>query len=122
MQDLALVYTQSVRNPADAEVKRSEPLKRALTLLKRVLGVFLIFLGVVYAGDYIQLRYRIAKNRSPYGVVRIRRYYDVTMKNGKPEFYFDQPTEQTCVNSLFPHAGFAPCWYLRRRPTQEVKM
>lgn len=119
---MALVYTRSMGNQGEAEIKRGAPLKRALTLLKRILGVFLVLLGVVYAGDYIQLRYRIAKSRSPYGVVRIRRYYDVTMKNGKPEFYFDQPIEQACVNSLFPHVGYTPCWYLKRQSTQEVKM
>jgi len=93
-----------------------------MTRLKRALIAALLLVAAVYAGDYIQARYRIAANRSPYGVVRVRRYYAVTMKNGKPEYFFDQPTDQTCLNSLFPHFGLTPCWYLKRRPTQEVKM
>jgi len=97
-------------------------LSRPLTLLKRILVDALLLLAVVYAGDYLSVRYRIPKNRDPYGVVRIRRYYAVTMKNGKPEFFFDPPTEQPCVHSLFPHFGYAPCWYLERRTTQEKKM
>ena len=93
-----------------------------LTLLKRILVAAILLLAVVYAVDYISVRYRIPKNRDPYGVVRIRRDYAVTMKNGKPEFFFDPPTEQTCVRSLFPHFGYPPCWYLERRRTQQVKM
>ncbi len=116
------MYTRSMHNPAQARVNESACLNRTLTLLKRAALVVVLLLGVVYAGDYIQLRYRMSRNRSPYGAVQVRRYYDVTMKNGKPEFFFDEPIEQTCVNSLFPHFGYTPCWYLRRRPTEEVKM
>jgi len=100
----------------------STPLSRALTLLKRILVAALLLVAAVYAGDYILARYRIAMNRSPYGVVRVRRYYAVTLKNGKQEFFFDQPTDQTCIHSLFPHFGLTPCWYLKRKSTQEVKM
>jgi hypothetical protein len=107
---------------AQASDEESAPLSRPLTLLKRILVAAILLLAVVYAGDYISVRYRIPKNRDPYGVVRIRRYYAVTMKNGKPEFFFDPPTEQTCVHSLFPHFGYPPCWYLERRRTQQVKM
>jgi hypothetical protein len=97
-------------------------LSRGFNLLRRVLAIAISLLAVVYAADYVLVRYRIAKNRNPYEVVSIRRSYAVTMKNGKPEYYFDQPIEQTCVHSLFPHFGFAPCWYLQRRKTQQVKM
>ncbi len=68
------------------------------------------------------IHYRIAKNRDPYGVVRIRRYYSVTMKNGRPEFFFDQPTDQPCIHALFSHFGYSPCWYLKRRTTQQVNL
>ncbi len=97
-------------------------MSRLLTLLKRILVFATLLAAAVYAGDYILIRYRIAKNRDPYGVVRIRRYYAVTLKNGKPEYFFDQPTDQTCIHALFPHLGYEPCWYLARKTTQEVKM
>ncbi len=90
--------------------------------LKRVLAAAILVFAVVYAGDYILLRYRVAKNRNAYNVVRVRRYYAVATKSGKPDYYFDQPTDQTCVQSLFGHFGYLPCWYLRRHTTQEVKM
>ncbi len=88
---------------------------------KGILMVMFLLLAV-YAGDYVLIRFRVLRNHSPFGVVRVRRYYAVTMKDGKPEYYFDQPTDQTCVHSLFPHLGYAPCWYLQRRRTQETKM
>lgn len=98
------------------------PLSRPLVLLKRILVIAILLLAIVYGGDHISVCFRLAKNRDPYGVVRIRRYYAVTMKNGKPEFFFDQPTDQTCLHSLFPYFGYPPCWYLKRRATQQVKM
>jgi hypothetical protein len=97
-------------------------LNRALTLLKRILAVVILLLAVVYAGDYILIRFPLRKNRNPYGIVRVRRYYAVKMKNGKPEYFFDQPTDQTCIHSLFPHQGYPPCWYLKRNTIQQIKM
>jgi len=96
--------------------------KRVLTILKRLLGFGVLVLAVVYVGDYVSVRYRIPKSRDPYGTVPVQRYYSVTMKNGKPEFYFDPPTVQVCVHSLFPHLGYAPCWYLNRERVQRVDM
>ncbi len=97
-------------------------MNRLLTYLKRILAAAVLLFAVAYVGDYTLLRYRVANSRDPYGVVRVRRYYAVTMKNGKPEYYFDPPTDQTCVQSLFGHFGYTPCWYLRRHPTQQIKM
>jgi hypothetical protein len=100
----------------------ARPLSRAFRLLKLALVVVILLLVAVYVGDYAVVRVRIAKNRDPYGAVLVRRLYAVTMKNGKPEYFFEPPADQTCVHSLFPHFGYPPCWYLRRRTTQEVKM
>jgi hypothetical protein len=82
----------------------------------------IVLLLVVYVGDYVLVRVRIAKQLDPYGMVQVHRSYAVTMKNGKPEYFFEPPADQTCVNSLFPHFGYSPCWFLRRRKIQQVKM
>ncbi len=50
----------------------------------------------------------------------VRPYYAVRLKSGKTEFLFQAPRQQTCVNSLFPHFGTAPCWYLQRHPEQRT--
>jgi hypothetical protein len=96
--------------------------KRFLTILKRLLEIGVLVLAIVYVGDYVSVRYRIPKSRDPYGAVPVQRYYAVTQKSGKHEFYFDQPTVQVCVHSLFPHLGYVPCWYLNRRRVQRVDM
>ena len=97
-------------------------MKRVLAILKLLLRIGVLVLGVLYIGDYVMVRYRIPKSRDPYGTVPIQRYYAVTQKNGKPEFYFDPPTVQVCVHSLFPHLGYVPCWYLNRHRVQRVDM
>ena len=79
-------------------------------------------LALLYAGDYLVVRYRIPKSRDPYAVVKVRTYYVVPQKNGKPEFYFLPPEDQTCVRSLFPHLGYKPCWYLRRKSQNPINM
>jgi hypothetical protein len=93
---------------------------RVVSILERILMSAALLLALVYIGDYISVRYRIPRSRDPYGVVPIQRYYAVTKKDGKPDFYFDQPTLQVCVHSLFPHLGYLPCWYLNRRRVQRV--
>jgi hypothetical protein len=95
-------------------------MKRTVNILERILMLVAMLLGLVYIGDYVSVRYGIPKGRNPYGTVRVRRYYAVTKKSGKPDFYFDQPTLQVCVHSLFPHLGYLPCWYLNRRKVQRI--
>jgi len=73
-------------------------------------GVLVLF----YAADYLVVRIPIPKSRPAFGTVTVRPYYDVTLKDGKSEFYFADPRQQTCVNSLLPHLGYPPCWYLRK--------
>lgn len=85
--------------------------------------VFLLFaLLLLYAGDWIFLRIRIMTNGQPYSTVTVRPYYAVPEKGRKTEFLFDDPHEQTCVHSLFPHDGDTPCWYLTRHTETRISM
>lgn len=72
--------------------------------------------------DYAVFRFRVATNRNPYGSITVEHYYAVQQKNGKTEFLFDPPQPQTCVHALFPHSGWAPCWYLSRHPEQRTNI
>jgi hypothetical protein len=81
-----------------------------------VLGVA----AVAYGLDYLVLRVRAATNRSAYGSVIVNHYTAVLQKNGKTTLTFDPPTPWTCVNSLFPHQGWLPCWYLSRHTDQRT--
>jgi hypothetical protein len=69
---------------------------------------------LAYVVDYFVFRYRVAKNHQPYGQFTVYSYDAVAQKSGKTQFIFNPPEVQTCVNALFPHQGYAPCWYLRR--------
>jgi hypothetical protein len=82
----------------------------------------ILLAAMVYGGDYVTVRYRIPRSRSPFATVTVQRSYAVTKKNGEPDFYFDPPQEKTCVRSLFPHLGYVPCWYLSRHRNQQTNM
>jgi len=90
--------------------------------MKRILFICILALAVVYIADYLSLRYKIPKGRAQFGVVKIQSYYAVGLKSGKTEFMFLGPKNQTCVNSLFPHFGASPCWYLKRKKVQRIDM
>jgi hypothetical protein len=80
----------------------------------------LLVLAAIYVGDDLSIRYRIPPSRQPFGTVTIERYDAIPEKNGKVEFSFEPPVEQTCVHSLVPHMGYPPCWYLSRHAEQRI--
>ncbi|MGA8271976.1 MAG: hypothetical protein WB919_10505 [Candidatus Sulfotelmatobacter sp.] len=86
----------------------------AITILA-VAGVALIS----YCADFAVFRYRVAENKA-FGQVEITSYDAVLQKNGKTQLLFNPPQAQTCVNSLFPRAGYLPCWYLQRHTEQRT--
>ncbi len=102
-----------------AERTGREILKR---LFLRTFAAVVLAAGALYFCDYVILRVRIATNRQPYGTVTVTPYYAVPQKNHKTEFLFDDPRDETCVHSLFPHSGDSPCWYLSRNKEQRTNM
>jgi hypothetical protein len=91
---------------------------RIKNILKRTilisLASILSITAISYASDYLVFRYRVATNRQPFGQFMVYGYDAVPQKSGKTQFIFNPPEQQTCANSLFPRAGYAPCWYLQR--------
>ncbi|OLC64230.1 hypothetical protein AUH73_00475 [archaeon 13_1_40CM_4_53_4] len=46
-------------------------------------------------------------------------------KGGKTSYEIDQQNPEqtiTCARSLFPHAGYSPCWYVKPRINQPIPM
>jgi hypothetical protein len=80
----------------------------------------LLILAALYVGDDLSIRYRIPASRQPFGTITVERYDAIPEKNGKVEFGFEPPAEQTCVHSLVPHMGYPPCWYLSRHAEQRI--
>jgi hypothetical protein len=75
-----------------------------------------------YAVDYLLWRYKLATAHSPYSTVTVQFYYAIQEKNGKTEYDYQPPQQDTCVNSLFPHGGYSPCWYERRHPEKAIRI
>ncbi|HYM06361.1 MAG TPA: hypothetical protein VEU11_07340 [Terriglobales bacterium] len=90
--------------------------------MKRALLIAILSLLALYVGDDLSVRYRIPSSRDPFGVVQVRPYYAVRLKDRKTEYYFLDPQNQKCVHSLFPHLGYSPCWYLQRKKQKRMDM
>jgi hypothetical protein len=86
--------------------------------VSRIFAATVFLLALVYAGDSLLFRYRGA----PVATVRVTPYYAVPRKDHKIEYMFDDPRDETCVNSLFPRQGDSPCWYLRRHKERRIDM
>jgi hypothetical protein len=88
------------------------------SLLSRIATVLVVLVIVLYIGDYTALRLR----GEPTATVQINKVYAVPQKSGKTEFEPGEPETQTCVNSIFGHLGYSPCWYVRRHRNQQVNL
>ena len=88
----------------------------SVTLVKRIATAIAILVFVLYAGDFISVKFR----HDPTSVVQINTIYAVPQKGSKTEYEPGDPISETCVNSIFPHLGFAPCWYVNRHRNQQV--
>jgi hypothetical protein len=87
---------------------------------RRIAVIGLVVVAAFYLGEDLSVRYHIPRSREPLGQVTVRRYGAIPQKAGKTEFIYEEPLVETCVHALFPHMGFAPCWYLGRRGEQRV--
>jgi hypothetical protein len=110
-----------------SDKQEGEFVRGLATIAKRALAATLLLLGLVYAGDYLFVRYRTAypKAGNAFGTVVMERLYAIPQKNGATEYEFDarQPEVNTpCVHSLFPHLGLSPCWYLKRNSQKPIPM
>ena len=84
--------------------------------LTRVALYAIAIVAIVFLADGLSLRLR----RQPLGSVTVQRYYALHKTKEKTTFMFAEPEAQTCVRALFPHRGYPPCWYLRRRTEQRI--
>jgi len=85
---------------------------RPKTLLAWSAGILLALAAATYAGDLASFEYRNWKPKANDPLETRIFYYSTLTKNGREEIFYDTPQTRTCVHSIFPHAGFPPCWYL----------
>ena len=100
---------------ADSAEISSEVVKRGLLILA-------LIVLIVYGGDYLWLRYRMATNRNPFGSVTLNVYYSVKLKNGKTEFSYGGQQSFECPNTLLPQYWERPCWYAKRRTDMQINI
>ena len=93
-----------------------------MRLVRKAALILVGLLAGVYVIDYACVRIPLPPGHAVLSTVVVRPYYDVGLKSGKSDLYFLDPQNQTCVNSLFPHMGFNPCWYVRKHTHPRIKM
>ncbi|HEX2663141.1 MAG TPA: hypothetical protein VHM93_09950 [Candidatus Acidoferrum sp.] len=96
-------------------------------LVKRAMVLLIAAIALTYAGDYLSFRVRLIhpKPADPLESLTAPRILAIPEKGGKTSYEIDQQNPEqtvTCVHSLFPHAGFAPCWYVKPRVGQPIPM
>jgi hypothetical protein len=83
-------------------------------LFERIVIITLAAFAIVYAADYATFQHKLGTNGGAAALGSVTSYYGTALKNGKMEIFTDQPLTETCAHSLFPHAGYRPCWYAGR--------
>lgn len=76
------------------------------------------FLVVLYGIDYLYAKLR----HDPFADVRIERFLAIAEHFNKIGYERTSPVTEKCVYSIFPHFGYAPCWYLQRHTVRFVKI
>jgi hypothetical protein len=102
--------------------------KQLLTLIAKwlLISALTIFCAL-YVGDELSFQYRSRSSQSgnAFGAVDMQRMLAIELKGGKVEYALDRQQQaqvQKCVYSLFPHAGFSPCWYLLRQSRKPIPL
>lgn len=90
-------------------------------ILKRILVGLLVAMPAAYALDDLSSRFGIPP-RPRFGSYTIRRYYYIHEKYNKFSYEPMPRIDETCVNTLFPHSGVRPCWYVRRHTFQTLEV
>jgi hypothetical protein len=86
----------------------------------RIVAGLLAVAILFYGADWAVLKFRAATNHNAFGTVTVRPYYAIPQKSKKTELMFQDPVDETCVNSLLPHMGYTPCWYRRTHKSEQM--
>jgi hypothetical protein len=104
------------------------PEKTCLRLFaKRALIYLACGLIVAYICDFFYFRIRMfhPQPANPLETFIAPRLYAIGVKGGKVDYELDeQNPEQAwiCAHSLFPQAGYSPCWYIKPKSRQPIPM
>jgi len=90
------------------------------SLVKRAAAGIAIAILLAYVADAAWVRLRMARHRDPTSAVQVRVTLAVPQKSGRIEFAPGTTETRTCIHTLFPQLGLAPCWYLERHTRKQV--
>ena len=79
--------------------------------------VVLVLFGVLYAGDWLQWRWRAARGTAS-GSVEVHQFLATSLKGNKTEYDLVGNFQQPCSRSIFPQGGNPACWWLQRHNSQ----
>jgi len=96
-------------------------------IVMRVCAGVVVLTASLYIADFVVLRIRMVHPTPtwPMESMTRARLLAIPMKNGRETYEIDQvnPTELvTCVHAIFPHSGNPPCWYLKPRLNQPIRI
>ena len=94
---------------------------------QQVLIAIITLIAAVYAVGYLSVRHRAAarKQGDPFDVLTYPHLLAIPQKGNKVDYELDAQSpmlSEPCVHSLFPHDGYAPCWYVRRKAQTPTPM
>jgi hypothetical protein len=93
-----------------------------LRIVWNILALVAAAVAILYVFDYVSAKYAIPGNRQVYADVTIDQYWAVKEKGNKIEYSPADPVVERCVYSVFPHFGYAPCWYLTRHTRRAIEV
>ncbi|MGA2421963.1 MAG: hypothetical protein ABSG69_17965 [Candidatus Acidiferrum sp.] len=97
------------------------------TILKWGLFSVAVLLLATYGVDSASVFFRARHGTpaDPYETMTAPRVFAIAEKGNKTEYQIDaeNPTQTvTCVHALFPHAGYSPCWQVKRTLHNTIPM
>src|SRR5262249_8782407 len=95
-------------------------MRRMRLILGLVFVGLVLILGLLYIGDDLLVRYRMAHRVERDPLDQVTYYIATPLKNGRVEVFSDQPQTEVCVHALFPHLGYRPCWYVASHTVRRV--
>jgi len=87
-----------------------------MRIVLKVLLALTLIAALVYGCDDLYARMR----HEPGEDVRIDRVLAVAQKFNKIDYERTDAITERCVNSVFPHFGHNPCWYVKRHTVRLV--
>jgi hypothetical protein len=87
-----------------------------MRILKLVAGGLLGLAVLAYVLDSMAVAF--PGSRQIYEDVRVDQIFTDTNKWHEVEYSRGLPTTERCVDALFPHGSYKPCWYLKKHTMQ----